>query len=184
MAITSRSRWRGYLVVVGGVLIHLSLGTLYTFGNISPYITSYMRWRGSAPDLTYTEATWIFACSIVGQGSCMILGGLLQTVIGSKLTCLLGGWLMSLGVLLTYLCIKESFILTVLTYGLMVGSGTGIAYAIPLSCAMKWFPHRKGLVSGFVVAGFGGGAFIFNQVITAFVNPNNLEAESTVGDES
>ena len=39
---------------------------------------------------------------------------------------------------------------------------------------MRWMPHRSGVVSGFVVAGFGGGSFVFNQVQTRFVNPDNL----------
>ncbi|GFR70717.1 oxalate:formate antiporter-like [Elysia marginata] len=85
---------------------------------------------------------------------------------------------------MTYFSLNSSFYLTVVTYGLIFGSGIGFAYATPLSCSMKWFPKRKGLVSGFVVAGFGGGAFIFNQVQTAFINPDNLAAEKDVGDES
>ena len=38
----------------------------------------------------------------------------------------------------------------------------------------QWLPNNKGLVNGIVVAGFGGGAFIFDQVQTAYINPDNL----------
>ena len=41
---------------------------------------------------------------------------------------------------------------------------------------MGWFPHRKGLVAGVVVSGFGMGAFIFNQIQTKVANPNDLPA--------
>ena len=41
-------------------------------------------------------------------------------------------------------------------------------------------PQRKGLVNGIVLAGFGGGAFIFNQIQTAYVNPNNLVPDKEV----
>ena len=34
-------------------------------------------------------------------------------------------------------------------------------------------PERKGLINGLVVGGFGGGAFIFDQVQTAYINPTN-----------
>ena len=40
----------------------------------------------------------------------------------------------------------------------------------------QWMPNYKGVANGIVVAGFGGGAFIFDQVQTAFVNPQNLKA--------
>ena len=39
----------------------------------------------------------------------------------------------------------------------------------------RWFPERKGMAMGVVVGGFGGGAFIFNQIQTAILNPNNVE---------
>ncbi|XP_005112731.2 MFS-type transporter asR1, partial [Aplysia californica] len=88
-----------------------------------------------------------------------------------------------LGVFLTYVTVKESFGLTVLTYGLMFGYGIGLAYTAPLGCAMRWFPQRKGLVNGLVVAGFGGGAFIFDQVQTAFINPDNFKPDKEVDGE-
>ncbi|KAK0059761.1 oxalate:formate antiporter-like isoform X1, partial [Biomphalaria pfeifferi] len=88
-----------------------------------------------------------------------------------------------LGVMLTYFSVKQSFALTIITYGAVFGFGIGIAYAIPLACCMRWFPERKGLVNGLVVAGFGGGAFIFNQVQTAFINPDNLQADKEVNGE-
>ncbi|XP_059159550.1 oxalate:formate antiporter-like [Physella acuta] len=176
-------RWKGILVVFGGILIHLSLGTLYTFGNLNPYLTSYMRAKGTSASLTYTECSWIFALACMGQGASMALGGLIEKRIGPKLTALLGGWCMSLGVFLTYFAVKQSFALTIFTYGAVFGFGIGIVYAIPLACSMRWFPEKKGLVNGLVVAGFGGGAFIFNQIQTAFINPENKKPELEVNGE-
>ena len=33
----------GILALVGGFALHLTLGTLYSFGNMSTYMTSYLR---------------------------------------------------------------------------------------------------------------------------------------------
>ena len=33
----------GYLAILGGFLLHLTLGTLYCFGNMNTYMTSYLR---------------------------------------------------------------------------------------------------------------------------------------------
>ena len=33
----------GYLSLMGGFLLHLTLGTLYCFGNMNTYMTSYLR---------------------------------------------------------------------------------------------------------------------------------------------
>ncbi|KAK6195536.1 hypothetical protein SNE40_000945 [Patella caerulea] len=146
---------------------------------MSPYITSYMRKYNVEKNLQYTDSVWIFACSGMGQGASMFLGGVLEKKIGPRLATLLGSLFMSLGVFLSYFTVKYSFPLLVLTYGLMIGLGIGVAYAVPMACAMRWLPDRRGLVNGFVVAGFGGGAFIFDQVQTAFINPKNQK----VGDD-
>ncbi|KAL8595959.1 hypothetical protein ACOMHN_018271 [Nucella lapillus] len=167
-------------VIIGGVLIHLTLGTLYTFGNLSPYLTSYIRQHSSPSDLTYAESVWIYALAGMGQGMTMYIGGVLERRLGTRLSVLIGGWFQSLGIMLTYFTIKHSFAATVFTYGLMFGSGVGVAYAIPLAVGMRWLPHRKGLVNGCVVAGFGGGAFIFNLVQTAYINPHNKSPDLSV----
>lgn len=67
----------------------------------------------------------------------------------------------------------KSYIAFAALYGLMFGVGIGLAYSAPLVCGARWVPQRKGLINGVVTAGFGLGAFAFNFVITALVNPHN-----------
>ena len=100
-----------FLAVFGGVLVHLTLGTLYTFGthipyfivvsnqylllgNMTPYFTSYIREMSSPSDLRYTDSVWIYALTLAGQGLAMFFGGFLSMKIGTRLTVLIGGWVM------------------------------------------------------------------------------------------
>ena len=171
-------RLRAALVVLGGFLVHLSIGTIYTYGNMVPYVVSYIRNQSHPEDLAQATSTWVFACALIGQGGAMFIGGWLVKKIGPRFTTLLGGWIMSAGVALTYFTIKVSFWLVLLTYGILFGIGVGIAYIGPLSSAMKWFPKWKGIANGVVVAGFGLGALIFDAVQTFYINPQNLSADS------
>lgn len=59
---------KGFSSVFGGFLIHLTLGTFYTIGNMNTYITSYLRKHGE-PELTYSSAVWINTGFISGMGS-------------------------------------------------------------------------------------------------------------------
>ncbi len=70
---------------------------------------------------------------------------------------------------------------TAITYGTMFGLGTALAYTPPLGVAMRWFPKSKGLVNGIIVGGFGLGAFIFNQIQTAYLNPLNKQLDGDQG---
>lgn len=167
---------RGALVLVGGFLVHLTLGTIYTFGNIAPYIVSYIHNQSQPRDLSQTATSWIFACSLMGQGGAMFVGGWLVNKIGPRLTTLIGSTIMSTGVIVTYFLIKVSFWLVLLSYGLMYGIGVGVAYIGPLSSAMKWMPKWKGIANGVVVSGFGLGALIFDAVQTGYINPDNVVA--------
>ena len=56
-------------------------------------------------------------------------------------------------------------------YCVMFPVGIGMVYWTPIMCGWEWFPERKGLISGLIVAGFGFGAFIFGFISTGIVNP-------------
>ena len=58
----------------------------------------------------------------------------------------------------------------------MSGIGTGITYMIPLVCAYKYFPNKKGLMTGIIVGSYGLGSSIFNIIATLIVNPHNMSS--------
>ena len=64
------------------------------------------------------------------------------------------------------------------TYGFVSAFGQNIALIAARTTGMKWFPHRKGLAMGCVVGGFGGGSLVFNYIITAIINPDNISPAS------
>ena len=72
----NNSQIRGILSCIGGVLIYLSLGSIYTFGNMLPYIASYLSTTNSDHNyLEYVPKTnYIFACTICGQSVVFPIG--------------------------------------------------------------------------------------------------------------
>src|SRR5579871_1326333 len=46
----------------------------------------------------------------------------------------------------------------------MAGIGVACVYACGVSTAVKWFPDKRGIASGLITAGYGGGAFLFNPL--------------------
>ena len=172
LSLGASHRVDGALTLVGGFFLHLTLGTLYCFGNMNTYMTSYLR-KHVHPGIAYSDMVWIPTLATVGQGLFMTFSGHLEELMGVRFTIIFGSTLMTLGVYLTALTIQVSVFLTIVTYGLMFGVGIAMAYAPPLGVAMRWFPRQKGLVNGVIVGGFGAGAFVFNQVQSAYLNPGN-----------
>ena len=69
------------------------------------------------------------------------------------------------------------------TYGFVSAFGQNIALILKLTTGMKWFPLNKGIAMGCVVGGFGGGAFVFNNIQTAILNPDNVSPATSGPDE-
>ena len=59
---------------------------------------------------------------------------------------------------------------TIIGIGLIGGVGAGLAYIVPIATCIRWFPKRKGLVTGIAVAGFGGGAAFVSQAAGMMIN--------------
>ncbi|KHN78036.1 Oxalate:formate antiporter [Toxocara canis] len=164
---------RVIIVITGAVLIHLSLGTYHTFGNMLPYMASFMR-NYTDSRITLEQLVWIPTF----QGCfpfAMIIGGYLNFRLGPRMAAFLGCALMVSGVMLSYWTIRKSLLMFLLTYGCMFGAGQGMAYVIAVTCAINWAPEHVGLVSGIVAAGFGISSSIFAPIQTFLINPWNYK---------
>jgi OFA family oxalate/formate antiporter-like MFS transporter len=160
-----RNRW---IVVIGAILIQLALGTIYSWGTLTIFVSPYLN--------EIKEVTvFIFGVGLLTFAITMIFAGQLQQKYGPKKIAILGGILMGYGVILSAL--MTTFIGLLITYGIIFGAGIGFGYVCPIASANKWFPDKKGLINGIAVAGFGAGSFIFNYVIKALANPTNLETD-------
>ena len=127
-----------YTTLCGGILIHLSLGSFYTFGNLTPYLTSYLR-EVTGSNTRYTDTNWIYSTiSICMALSSVCIGLFIAKYRPSlKLVIFIGCLIMSSGWAITYFTIKKSFFLTLLTLGIINGIGAGISYLTPLEVSMK-----------------------------------------------
>ena len=154
------NRW---ITVVGALLVQLALGSIYAWSVFNgPLASSLDEPKKSVQVLS------IFAISLAGFGITVQLGGFLQDRHGPKKIAMLGGAVYAVGYVLSSFS-TESLGMMYLAYAVL-GVGVGIGYSCPLACCVKWFPDKKGLVSGISVAGFGAGTFVFAQVGTYFIN--------------
>ena len=161
----------GWLCVCGGVSVHLVLGCLYLWGNITTAVTSHLRIYDDS--ITYQDTLLVFATALGVQGCTMLLGGLVERRYGARTTVLAGGYTLTLG---TFLSATATSLTEILFYdGVMFGVGMGLAYTAPITCASKWMPSRKGLVTGCIVAGFGFGAFVFGFLSSGILNPEGFD---------
>ncbi len=141
-------------VVVGALLIQLCLGAIYAWSVFTPYLIK------PPFNFTSTQTQIVFSVSLATFAVVMVLAGRWQAKVGPRLVSLVGGVVLGAGYLLAGF-LGQSFIAQVIFIGLVGGAGIGLAYVCPIAVGMKWFPDKKGLITGLAVAGFGFGALIW-----------------------
>ncbi len=150
------NRW---IIVIGAILIQLALGAIYAWSAF----TTPLQGTAAAPSefgFTKTQTQLIFSAGLAAFAVMTIIGGRLMKKYGPRTIALLGGIVLGLGYILGGL-VGASFVGKLATIGIIGGAGIGLAYVVPIATGVKWFPDKKGLVSGIAVAGFGFGAFIW-----------------------
>jgi MFS transporter, OFA family, oxalate/formate antiporter len=107
--------------------------------------------------LTNAEAATPFTLCVIMFALCMIPGGRIQDRISPKFGATLGGLCLAAGCIVAGL--MKNYTGLLIGFGILGGMGMGFGYAAPTPAALKWFgPHRRGLIAGLVVGGFGGAA--------------------------
>jgi OFA family oxalate/formate antiporter-like MFS transporter len=107
---------------------------------------------------TKTQTQVIFALGLAFFALVMIYAGKKIKIWGPRKLAIIGGIVLGLGYVLAGLFAGSSFWLNAIFLGVIGGSGIGLAYVVPIAVGIKWFPDKKGMITGLAVAGFGFGA--------------------------
>jgi OFA family oxalate/formate antiporter-like MFS transporter len=150
------TRW---LPVVGGVCMNLALGSLYAWSVFVLPLEKEFGW-------TRAQTSWVFTIAVVLFAASFVLAGRIQDKRGPRICAATGGILVGLGFILASWTSSLWFLYTIFA---LIGIGNGFGYATPAPVASKWFPDKRGLVVGLMVAGYGGGSAIFGPVATNLV---------------
>ena len=133
-----------------GILMNLCMGNLYAWSVFRNPLMKLYGWSAA-------EATVPFQLSIVFFGVAMVLAGRWQDKVGPKKVAMVGGVLVGLGFVLSSF-FGSTLTGLYLTFGVVGGIGIGCAYVTPIATTVKWWPDKRGLMTGLVVLGFGAGA--------------------------
>ncbi|TLQ09063.1 OFA family MFS transporter [Marinilactibacillus psychrotolerans] len=153
----SFNRW---WVVIGAILVQLCIGGVYTWSLFNQPLADAYGWESNSVYLAYSIVIFIFAFTT-------IISGRLQDKFGPRKIATIGIVLYSAGLMLT--STAESLWQLYLYYSLIAGVGIGFVYVCPLSTCVKWFPDKKGFITGIAVGAFGLGGFLFNSFIQTFI---------------
>jgi len=152
------NRWG---IATAGFLMQMALGAVYAWSVFRVPLAKQFHWSISQVTLTFSICVFVL-------GVAAFFGGLWLNKKGPRVVALTAGFLYGLGVFLASFSADKLWWLY-LSYGLIGGIGLGFGYIVPIAVLVKWFPDRRGLITGIAVAGFGGGALVTAPVATYLI---------------
>lgn len=145
-----------WVVTIAAITVQIAIGALYAWSLFNEPISE-------AYGVHKDDVVTTYSISLVAFALATVLSGRLQLKIGPRYTTLIGGLLYTSGIFLSSFASTPTMLY--LTYGLMAGAGVGFVYVCPLSTLVKWFPSKKGLVTGVATGSFALGGLVFKNVI-------------------
>jgi MFS transporter, OFA family, oxalate/formate antiporter len=145
----SVNRW---WIAAAGVCMQMALGAAYAWSVFRIPLVKQFGWSIAQVSSTFTICWFVLGCTSV-------LGGLWMNRSGPRIVAVAGGILWGAGVFLTSFAAHKLWLLY-LSYGVIGGLGLGLGYIVPIAVLVKWFPERRGLITGIAVGGFGAGALV------------------------
>src|SRR5258706_9423415 len=141
------NRW---WIAVAGVCLQMALGAAYACSVFRIPLTKEFRWTSYQVTLTFLISWFFLGCNA-------FLGGLWMKRVGPRVVATVAALLWGGGVFLASFSAHKLWWLY-LTYGVIGGTGLGLGYIVPITVLVKWFPDRRGFITGIAVAGFGAGS--------------------------
>ena len=167
---------KAWVVVFCGTAVNLCLGILYAWSVWTKALISVPKagqliTDGPAAGWTYltnAQAANPFSLCVLIFALLMIPGGRIQDKAGPKVGAITGGLFLAVGCIIAGL--TKSYTGLIIGFGIFGGIGMGIGYAAPTPAALSWFgPHKRGLIAGLVVGGYGGAALYIAPLATYLI---------------
>ncbi|MFP5111718.1 L-lactate MFS transporter [Bacillaceae bacterium C204] len=146
---------RRWLIVLGTIIVQMGLGTIYTWSLFNQPLVELFHWKLNSVAITFSITSFALAFSTLFAGKLQDKWGL-RRLIGCA------GLVLGAGLILSSQ-VSSLWMLYILV-GVVVGAADGTAYITSLSNLIKWFPERKGLISGISVGAYGTGSLLFKFI--------------------
>ena len=145
-------------IAVAAIVIQLCLGTVYAWSVFKNPLMQMHGWEGKT-----VQYTFMLLMLIIGLAAAF--GGTLVDKKGPRFVATIGGILFAIGTLVAgYADQIGNIVLLYIGFGVIAALGNGFGYVTPIATLIRWFPDKRGLVTGLAVMGFGAGAFFMGQI--------------------
>lgn len=150
-----------YMAVAAAIVMQICLGGIYAW---SAFVPSLQRVFG----YTSAQTQLVFGSTIGCLTVAMLVAGRLQDRFGPRWLSMAGGLLVAAGYWIAG-TLGNHFGWLWVGISLVNGMGVACGYISAIATGVRWFPERKGVISGLMVAGYGGGSILLTAIVQALL---------------
>ena len=173
MTNTTTSKFYRWVPVMASIAIQICLGTAYIWSVFQSYLiitpstpNALFKWPA-----TYGTLAYALLLGVLTVGS--TIGGRIQDRMKNPRPVIItGGIILGIGFFLAQFTTQTTPWLLWITYGILGGFGMGMVYTTTIAICQKWFPDKRGLVTGVIVSALGFGGLVFTPVAEALIKRN------------
>ncbi len=145
-------RFDAIKTVIAAVVIMLCLGSIYAWSIYVPFLVADFGYSVGQTQVIFGFFIGLFTLTMILTRSLLLKYG------GRKMG-IAAAVVYAIGYIVTYFS-GGNFFIVFLGIAVLSGLATGVGYSISITIPVEWFPNRKGLITGLVAGGFGGGAIL------------------------
>jgi len=154
---------QGFFSVLAAIAIQLTIGIAYIWSVFQTGVANTL----FGGDNAAAGLTFSLLLAILTIGS--VIGGKFAFKYSTRIVVFAGGIILSIGFFLASFVTAANPWLLWITYGVMGGLGMGFTYSTTIACAQKWYPHKKGLITGIIVSALGFGGVVFTPIVEVLI---------------
>ena len=139
------------IILLAGLVLCTVCGVLYAWSIFVVPLEQAFGWQRPETSLTFTFMITFFSLGMFAGGKLLRFGPARAVQIGGALLCVGLLWASRI----------DSVIGLYLSYGVVSGFGIGIVNLVPAAVCLRWYPERKGLVSGLLTMALALGTLLF-----------------------
>jgi OFA family oxalate/formate antiporter-like MFS transporter len=160
-------KFKRWMPVAAAVAIQLCLGTAYIWSVFQNGVAQAL----FANDNASASLSFSLLLAMLSFGG--VFSGLLQKKYSTRLVVIAGGLILGMGFIAASFVTASAPFLLWITYGVIGGIGMGFTYSTTIGVAQKWYPDKRGLITGIIVAALGLGGVVFTPLIEWLIRTLN-----------
>jgi MFS family permease len=149
-----------YLMILTGIFTMMILGTVYSWSVFRVPLESELSLSTLESGLPYMTALFFYAVAMYFSRRLIKANTIRIILLSGSLLVGMGWFLASF--------VTNPYLLT-LVMGVLIGTGVGLMYNIPLTIVPYWFKSHHGLIVGLILLGFGLSPFVSARIASMLI---------------